>query len=574
MNFKKLLFAALPALLLASCASDEPAVTPEGGDSNGKPMYAKIRVQVPTSSRSQTTPTPGENTNSDSGYEIGQDFENNIKNVTVVLATRDENGVYKPAATSADYNSISSMPDPLAENVYTILFKDEDIVNLHDQTVYIFAYCNANLDASAFSGVTDLAEMEYAINSAAKNQGIWKDGEFLMVNAPNKGIPTQTLPGETALRNNYNSPEKALNLGTVDVARAAARFDFKVTNDNKYDIFDVNDEVKETPIAKVELVEMAPLNIANSFYTLPRVSNDGTNNGWVLCGNEVFDNYVVSPNYTGKKSATLASMASNYFFASAAMPNYDTYDYDNINGWYGGALNDDDQNWTAANKEGYKIWRYVTENTIPGDKIQRTGISTGIVFKAKITEATGLMATAMENKAPIYYYSGVCYGDIANLRRVVANLDESAKMRQDFEKVFAGKNYLDYTMVQEGDKLVRKYTVTDNELTNCTSAQNNSTFKIYRPDETDGNYYVYYVYRNRHNDNNNPNVMAPMEFATVRNNVYKLAVTMISDFGHTNDPKDDPTPDNPENPDEDPKTYFKVSCRVLPWMVRVNNIEF
>ena len=39
---------------------------------------------------------------------------------------------------------------------------------------------------------------------------------------------------------------------------------------------------------------------------------------------------------------------------------------------------------------GYRIWRYVTENTIPGEMHQRSGASTGIVFKGKImAEGTG-----------------------------------------------------------------------------------------------------------------------------------------------------------------------------------------
>ena len=63
-----------------------------------------------------------------------------------------------------------------------------------------------------------------------------------------------------------------------------------------------------------------------------------------------------------------------------------------------------------------------------------------------------------------------------------------------------------------------------------------------------------------------------MEFSTVRNNVYKLAVTNILEFGHPGDPKDDPDPENPEDPDETPKTYFRVQVKVLPWVVRVNNI--
>ena len=65
-----------------------------------------------------------------------------------------------------------------------------------------------------------------------------------------------------------------------------------------------------------------------------------------------------------------------------------------------------------------------------------------------------------------------------------------------------------------------------------------------------------------------------MEFGTVRNNIYKLAINSVSRFGHTDNPDDDDDPDTPDTPDEDPKTYFKVSCRVLPWMVRINNIDF
>ena len=45
-------------------------------------------------------------------------------------------------------------------------------------------------------------------------------------------------------------------------------------------------------------------------------------------------------------------------------------------------------------------------------------------------------------------------------------------------------------------------------------------------------YYFYYYYWNRHNDNELSATMGPMEFAVVRNNVYKLAVTGIAKLGH------------------------------------------
>lgn len=90
----------------------------------------------------------------------------------------------------------------------------------------------------------------------------------------------------------------------------------------------------------------------------------------------------------------------------------------------------------------------------------------------------------------------------------------------------------------------------------------------------DKGYYCYYYYWNRHNDNDNATTMGAMEFAVVRNNVYKLAVTDISQLGHPRISENDPDPEDPNNPDEEGKIYFKLSVEVLPWVVRVNNIEF
>lgn len=574
MNFKKLLVAALPAMLLASCASDEPGVN-TGGESTKGGLYATIKLDVP-GSRSETTETHGENTNSNAGYEVGKPYENNINNVTIVLATL-ENNVYK-AQTYGTYTSNSAAPSPTEDNVYTIQFQDTLISELATKEVYIFAYCNTTLDENNFKAGEDLTVMESQMTSAATNQGIWKKGNFMMVNAPNRDIPTYNMPDKNTLLNNYNSPEKALNLGTVDVARTAARFDYKPANDNNlYDIVDVNKP--ENVVAQIEMVSMAPFNIAKDFYTLPRVSDDGTSTGWEICGDEVYNrvtgvgNYVVTPNYADKIANSITSLAGNYYEAFSGLANYEALTmYANIKEWYATADNDNDENWTATDKDGYKIWRYVTENTIPQIDKQRKGITTGVVFKGRLTNPAegSLMASAMNNHKPIYFYNGTCYGDIANLRRVVANLDPSATMRQKFERVFAGKNYLKFSTNDQGERV---YEVLDNDLVDATSAENNSTFKIIRP-SADNQYYVYYVYYNRHNDNGNNNSMGVMEFATVRNNVYKLSVTKVSDFGHTNDPKDDPDPENPEDPDETPKTYFQVSCRVLPWIVRINNIPF
>ena len=99
----------------------------------------------------------------------------------------------------------------------------------------------------------------------------------------------------------------------------------------------------------------------------------------------------------------------------------------------------------------------------------------------------------------------------------------------------------------------------------------------------DGNKYgnVYYIYWNRHNDNGQNTNMGIMEFAVVRNNIYKLSISKISELGHPNDPTNptypqepDPDPVNPPKPDEQNKAYMEVDVQILDWTVRVNDIEF
>ena len=71
-----------------------------------------------------------------------------------------------------------------------------------------------------------------------------------------------------------------------------------------------------------------------------------------------------------------------------------------------------------------------------------------------------------------------------------------------------------------------------------------------------------------------PTASYVMEFAVVRNNVYKLAVTKLGQLGHPLIPTNDPDKPTPDTPDEEPNVYVTVTCEVIPWVVRINNIEF
>ena len=117
---------------------------------------------------------------------------------------------------------------------------------------------------------------------------------------------------------------------------------------------------------------------------------------------------------------------------------------------------------------------------------------------------------------------------------------------------------------------------TNSITTDFKKAVTDAEITIYQRSYEDGEYgyYCYYYYWNRHNDNNRDGVMGPMEFCTVRNNVYKLSVSKISRLGHPRLDENDPETPKPNDPDESSDVYITVDSKVIPWVVRINEIEF
>ncbi|MBQ8501739.1 MAG: Mfa1 fimbrilin C-terminal domain-containing protein [Bacteroides sp.] len=78
----------------------------------------------------------------------------------------------------------------------------------------------------------------------------------------------------------------------------------------------------------------------------------------------------------------------------------------------------------------------------------------------------------------------------------------------------------------------------------------------------------YYTNEIKHFDNGNNATMGNMEFAIMRNNIYSICITNIDAIG---DPYVDPVPgvDN-----ETGKSALKLEVRILPWIVRYNDIDF
>lgn len=552
---KKVTFGILAALMMASCDSNEdsPSVVemPEEG------IAARLTLSLPTAGSRSETVTPDDNTNSDAGYEIGQASENHINSVLIVLADSVKTG------TGVDYKFIAfAQADATEENAdanssslpkFTVRIKSPEILAKAKQKIFVFAYCNPTADImNQVEGLQVGASFTGFSTSLDENAPIWMANNFLMTN---RDLCSKELPDVEEMRR--STVKNPVNLGTVKVQRAAVRFDFESTTakdetkPNFYPVRSVYDA--EAIEGHVELVGMSLFNMSKTFNYLPMMSANADWSNPVVCERENSNNWVVSTNYDFKSTYTNGD-ASTYFDFATSAPDFapGNADYTMISSL---TADDKDENWQPGVGTSYKIWRYATENTIPGSDEQLHGITTGVLFQGYLRGKAGSDLDKMLLSGKVLYaYEGHIYGDKDQLK-AKAEEAPTTTLAALYAKLFTADN-----MDDNGDL---KSTIEDG-------------FTIYRPVTvgSENVYPCYYYYYNRHDDNDDAINMGQMEFAVVRNNVYKLKINSINEFGHPGKPGDDPDPEKPGDPDESPKTYFQLSVQALPWVVRVNTIDF
>ena len=378
-------------------------------------------------------------------------------------------------------------------------------------------YIYANCSAPAAFNIDEVSNATVA--AMTDDNKFWMTNAYKAVEVP---LPSGLAP--------YTKPNTPLNLGAHTVERSMARFDYKQAA-----AFDMGAGLTLT------LTEAALINQSKAHYMFRRVTADeSTTSAVTVGGTEVPTNWVVDTDWSNKVAAN--------FDAQLSAPSTWT--------WTSLASLTTDDNYTGD----YKIWCYAKENTIPGIDKQKHDVSTGVVFKAELAAgetASAAVKAAMAAGKRIYVFNNVLYGAWSDVK-AAAEAGTDATLQAAYNQAAA---------TIEGAAT---------EPTGAAAAD--AGFTGYSP--KDGKYYAYYYYWNRHNDNGDNNVMGPMEFAVVRNNVYKLCVDKIARFGHPTPPIDpsnpdpDPDPVDPDVPDESVNYYFTVTVKVLPWTVRVNHIEF
>ncbi|EJW96804.1 hypothetical protein, secreted [gut metagenome] len=227
------------------------------------------------------------------------------------------------------------------------------------------------------------------------------------------------------------------------------------------------------------------------------------------------NDYIVDPNFESQSDATAADFYSKAFDA--------------------GFGNADIISKQLGNQQG-KACFYTLENTmIEGE--QKNGYTTGLYYKATYT----LNGQTEGNN--VYLYAGKLYS--------WTTLEAAAKE--------LGLNLQIDQNKPDGNGTV-KIPLTDD------STQDEFDAVGVKKYEKGVCYYPYWI---RHINNGHNTQMGPMEFAVVRNNYYQMTLHSVKEIGEYK-----PVTPGTQIPDENGDTYLDVKVKVLPWIVRNNQIDF
>ncbi len=632
-------FAVIVAMaLVTGCSKDDLGdddITPGGSKDVA---YMSVSVALP--SAKGTRSTTGAGGGSSSGTETGQDRENNVRKILLVLANTDDTYGAHCVVENLSVAAGQTIVRPTAKIDRTALreFYKQD-GSLKDNArngIHVYVFCNPTSELTALidglsygdSWTDESCQVLQGKTSADnKNVGIWADNSFLMSNASSavRAIPstfetwrvnhdTENNAFDLSGSNNGGVDNSAtVNRGPVKVERSVARFDFRDgspadTDANTYNI-GLEDQ---NGMLQVKLCRMALVNMSRNFYYLRRVSDDGMGKNKVLCGLETDANYVddTDAGFKAAENIPAAQLAAHFnyslFDVNGRIDEDTRGQWDNY--WIDDVLGNPEDN-AEYNKKDYHIWRYVTENTVPQDNDkQRNGVTTGVVFKGKLLASDGLRDVnpslynaiegtySMPDNTTGYTYDvqGRTYPILYTFQNMIyvgwnAGVSPAATAAGETTDLYKAVNEVPEGSAKSPDALYQELVAakgTSGEaaaLDAFRKAATSAGFTLYQASndaETDAakndgvGYYFYYYYWNRHNDNELSATMGPMEFAVVRNNVYKLAVTGIAKLGHPRISGNDPDPVDPEEPNEKGDVYLTVSVEVLPWVVRENDIEF
>ena len=547
------------SLMAASCSmGDDMECPPDGGGTPGTgSAFIQLSFGMADAQGTRANPDGGEDGD---GLEAGQSNENRVSTAVAFLfdANVTVNGGASTPVTPVYFPSVN----PTAEGGTGIdaVYETNPVqttVENGDYNVIVVANPGDNRWWEQAENQTLGAVRDHIQQKAWTEETNGDYTNFLMSSADE---PTEKL---TINNNSESEPAKV----TVNVERMAARVDYLANN--KYTCTD--------PMYEDATVEITGATIVNRLtagsYLLKRVAGDvqGTNLKYLgletaTGENMLAKNYVLDPWTAWKTQQNLTGMhfpVDGESVAASAL--YDPQTYipkrsDNPEDWAGYCKAGVD-----ATEDNYLRVGYALENTT-GKLETSLNYNTGIVFKAQF-HPVGV--NGYTDGQTFFTYNGVIYpmltdmmGQLNNQEDFSTYTDKAINALTDWNglKSFAASfvsdptGYADYltefanehstdVFTANAEELTWKYYL-NNELSVVEDAQNGPQInqngvetraKLYASSKellrTYYNGQCYYIWWLRHSNDGDDETNGVMEYAVVRNNIYKVSVNSIYSLG-------------------------------------------
>lgn len=521
----------LMASLAAGCAQEDIDTAPSGGGGMSASSYVSLSFASQQSTPTRSNPTGGEQGDGD---ETGQDYENEIKSaVAFFYQGSGTDGVNSSGTTPimavATFN-VGSYTEPGngIDRTYTTTPQQ---VDLDDGTYNVLVVANPGADWWTGQSLT-LADVRNHIQTTAWTASGSDYSDFVMTSAADATLTLNSNP--------ESDPAKA----TVNVERMAARLDYKA--EASYTCTDPAYTGATVEITGAALVN----NLTAGSYIIKRVADDVNGTNLSYLGNETADengaatNYVLDP-WTASKNGNLYG---TWFMNGSSNPN-----------WWAGYV----QPGTPVS-DGAETWQrigYTLENTTAADAAG-SDYSTGVVFKAKFnpqgvanyTEGETFFAygtkiyASMEDMMAGFYGSKfddldnitscATWGDVKQFITSTLLTNDPSGYNKYLEGLAEGKD--DSETVSDASSLTwsnymkNECGYSKDENGKVVLDQNDKVTRIAlqpygtRTYEDATCYYTWWV---RHSNDNDDTKKGIMEYAIVRNNIYKLTVNSVYSLG-------------------------------------------
>lgn len=516
----------LMASLAAGCAQEDIDTAPTGGGGMSASSYVSLSFASQQSTPTRSNPTGGE---TGDGQEKGQANENEIKSaVAFFYQGSGTDGVNSSGTTPimavATFN-VGSYTEPGngIDRTYTTTPQQ---VDLDDGTYNVLVVANPGADWWTGQSLT-LDDVRNHIQTTAWTASGSDYSDFVMTSAADATLTLNSNP--------ESDPAKA----TVNVERMAARLDYKA--EASYTCTDPKYSGATVEITGAALVN----NLTAGSYLLKRVADDVNGTNLSYLGDETADanyvatNYVLDP-WTASKNGNLYG---TWFMNGSSDPN----------GWAGYV-----QPGTSVS-DGWLRIGYTLENTTAADAAG-SDYSTGVVFKAKFNPqgvanyqggatffalGTHLFASMEDMMTYVYGADFSQFDDkidacdnwaaVKNFAASLLDNDPSG-----YKAFLLGQDEAqDLAQVKESLKwsayMLSKCGYSKDENGKVVLDQNDKVTRIAlkpygtRTYEDATCYYTWWV---RHSNDNDDTKKGIMEYAIVRNNIYKLTVNSIYSLGN------------------------------------------